>query len=113
MKPSRLGAIIFLMVTVSVPGVAQTTGDRYREKLQPVIEKLMERQQIPGFAAAVVEGNRIAWATGLGVKDLRRKDDPVTTRTLFHMASNTKPFCRHVHHAACRKWQNRPRRAGS
>ena len=37
---------------------AQTTPDRYRDNLQPILDK----------------------------------DDPITTRSLFHMASITKPF---------------------
>jgi CubicO group peptidase (beta-lactamase class C family) len=71
---------------------AQTAPDRYHEKLQPVLEKLIQQQKLPGFAIAVVENNRIAHAHGFGVKNITRKDDPITTRTLFHMCSITKPF---------------------
>jgi CubicO group peptidase (beta-lactamase class C family) len=72
--------------------MAQTAGDRYHQKLQPVLERLIQQQQLPGFAIAVVENNRIAYAAAFGVKNLSRKDDPITTRTLFHMCSITKPF---------------------
>lgn len=71
---------------------AQTPPDRYRQKLQPVLEKLIQRQDLPGFAIAVVEDNRIAYAAGFGVRNMTRKDDPITARSLFHMASITKPF---------------------
>jgi CubicO group peptidase (beta-lactamase class C family) len=72
--------------------IAQTAPDRYHQKLQPVLENLIQEQQLPGFAIAVVQDNRVVYAAGFGVKNLRRKDDPITTRSLFHMASITKPF---------------------
>ena len=66
--------------------------DRYREQLHPLIERALREQEIPGFAIAVVEGQQVAYSAAFGVKRLARKDDPVTTATLFHMASITKPF---------------------
>lgn len=71
---------------------AQTAPDRYHEKLQPLLEKLIDEQQLPGFAIAVVQDNKVAYAAGFGVKNLTRESDAVTTRSLFHMASITKPF---------------------
>jgi CubicO group peptidase (beta-lactamase class C family) len=65
--------------------------DRYQGTLQPWIERLLRREQRPGLAIAVVEGNRVVYAHGFGVKRLG-KDDPITTRSLFHMASITKTF---------------------
>jgi CubicO group peptidase (beta-lactamase class C family) len=44
---------------------------------------------IPGLAAAITVGNRIAWVTGLGAADLERHR-PVTARTHFPIASITK-----------------------
>ena len=75
-----------------VLAVNAQTPDRYHLKLQPVLEKLIQQQDLPGFAIAVVEDNRIAYAAGFGVRNITRKDDPITTRSLFHMASITKPF---------------------
>jgi len=69
---------------------AQTT-DRYQRTLQPWIEQLLQREHRPGLAIAVVEGNHVVYAHGFGVKRLGR-DGPITTRSLFHMASITKPF---------------------
>ena len=67
------------------------TPDRYQGKLEPWIERLLEREHRPGLAIAVVEGNRVVYAHGFGVKRLGQ-DDPITTRSLFHMASITKTF---------------------
>ena len=69
---------------------AQT--DRYQQELQPLLENLVRQQEIPGFSIAVVENNRIAYAVAFGVRNVSRRDDPITTRSLFHMASITKTF---------------------
>lgn len=72
--------------------LAQTANDRYRNKLQPLLEKFIQQQQIPGLAIAVVEDNHVAYAQGFGWKSLDKKRGRVTPLTLFHMASITKPF---------------------
>lgn len=51
----------------------------------------MTDRQLPGVAVGVVHDQRLIWAKGFGYADLDRKK-PITTRTLFRMASNTKPF---------------------
>jgi CubicO group peptidase (beta-lactamase class C family) len=71
---------------------AQPAPDRYRQKLQPVVEKLIQQQELPGFAIGIIENNRVVYAAAFGVRNISRKDDPITTRSLFHMASFTKPF---------------------
>ncbi len=87
-------AIIFalLILLAADPLHAEAVPNRYRAKLEPFIENLIRQQNIPGLAIAVVENNRVIYANAFGLKNLGRKDDPVTTRSLFHMASITKPF---------------------
>jgi len=84
-----LATVLALVVPWTAPK-AQTTPDRYHQKLQPVLEKLVQEQELPGFAIAVVEDSRVAYAAGFGVRNVTGKDDPITTRSLFHMASITK-----------------------
>ena len=71
---------------------AQTAPDRYHQKLQPVLEKLIQQQELPGFAIAVVDDNRVVYEVGFGVRNVTRKAELITTRSLFHMASITKTF---------------------
>ena len=52
----------------------------------------MRQQSVPGLAIGVVVGNKVVYAKGFGLKNLDRKDDPITTDSLFHMASITKLF---------------------
>ena len=46
--------------------LAQSAPNRYRNELEPLIEKLMQQQQIPGLAIAIVENNQIVYARGFG-----------------------------------------------
>ncbi len=50
----------------------------------------MVHHKVPGVSIAVIEGGRIAWARGVGVKEAG-KPDSVTPATLFQAASISKP----------------------
>src|SRR5262245_4937625 len=93
-KPvARLSTILVLVVLWAwVPLPAQTGADRYDQTLRPVIDRLMREQQLPGLAIAVVERGRVAYAAGFGVRNVAHPGEAITTRSLFHMASITKPF---------------------
>ena len=93
----RSAALAIIVGLAAAGGTARAplraqTADRYQATLQPLIEQVLLRQQRPGLAIAVVEQNRVVYARGFGVKRLGSEDDPITTRSLFHMASITKPF---------------------
>jgi tetratricopeptide (TPR) repeat protein len=45
---------------------------------------------LPGFAIAVVENNRVAYAEGFGVRNVTGNKNAITTRSPLHMASITK-----------------------
>jgi CubicO group peptidase (beta-lactamase class C family) len=62
-----------------------------RLQLEPMIEETMRKHQIPGFAIGVVENGEVVYARGFGVAKLG-SNTPITTKSLFHMASVTKPF---------------------
>ena len=78
------------MITVRV--AAQAQSERYRSELQPLIEDFIRQQQVPGLAIGVIQGGQLVYAHGFGVKNLAHDHDPVTPRSLFHMASITKTF---------------------
>jgi CubicO group peptidase (beta-lactamase class C family) len=67
------------------------TGTQLDTKLTPFIEEVMEAYDLPGFAVGVVKENEVVYARGFGYKNIDTKE-PVTTATLFHMASISKPF---------------------
>ncbi|PYQ82124.1 MAG: hypothetical protein DMF99_24700 [Acidobacteria bacterium] len=68
------------------------TDQRYVQQLQPLLEQFVQWQEIPGLAIGIVEGDRLVSAHAFGLKHLERPADPLTVRSLFHMASITKPF---------------------
>ena len=95
--PSMINKLLacFVLIVASVTSVrvaAQAPAERYRNELQPLIEEFVHQQQIPGFAIGVIQDDRLVYAHGFGVKNLVDNHDPVTPRSLFHMASITKTF---------------------
>lgn len=59
--------------------------------LARVLEEERARQHIPGMAVAVVQGDRVVFARGFGVRDLATQE-PVTPETLFAIGSSSKAF---------------------
>ena len=57
--------------------------------LDAYIEKGMADWDLPGLAIAVVKDDAVVYARGFGVRE-RGREEPVTPRTLFAMASNSK-----------------------
>ncbi len=55
------------------------------------ITELMEERNIPGLAVGIASGDKTIYKKGFGVKDLITKA-PVTTKTIFGVASVTKSF---------------------
>lgn len=84
-------AIILATVCLCSQTFAQANPDRYKQQLEPVIKQIMQQADMPGFAIAVVENQKIVYAEGFGVKNLTTRE-PISAQSLFHMASITKPF---------------------
>ena len=61
------------------------------DELRAAIAAILSREQIPGAGIALVEGDRILWAGGIGVAD-RATGRLVTADTLFRTGSLTKSF---------------------
>ncbi|MGD8791311.1 MAG: serine hydrolase [Anaerolineae bacterium] len=60
-------------------------------KLDREIERVFRQSDTPGLAVGVVIDQELVYAKGFGVVNLETGGE-VTPRTLFHMASVTKPF---------------------
>lgn len=71
---------------------AQEAKDRFKEQLEPIIEQAMKQANVPGFAIAIVQNQKVVYAAGFGVKNLTNRSEKITPQSLFHMASITKPF---------------------
>ncbi|MBN1148269.1 MAG: beta-lactamase family protein [Anaerolineales bacterium] len=66
-------------------------GKQLDEKLSDLIQGLLVSCELPGLAIGVVAGNQVVFAKGFGVKSIETRQ-PVSMKTIFHMASVSKPF---------------------
>jgi CubicO group peptidase (beta-lactamase class C family) len=87
-----------LAVALLVPAYALAQSDAGARPADPAfrsldstVASLVRDSQVPGLAVGVVRDGRLVFANGYGVRRLG-SPAPVTTRSLFHMASVTKPF---------------------
>lgn len=55
------------------------------------VETFLHKEQVPGLALAVVQGEEVIYAQGYGVRSVEDAV-PVTPETLFRIASTTKPL---------------------
>ena len=61
------------------------------QSLTPFIEGIMNDFNLPGLAIGIVKEEEIVYAKGFGFENIQTKR-PITTSTIFHMASVSKPF---------------------
>ncbi|HEX8906056.1 MAG TPA: serine hydrolase [Longimicrobiaceae bacterium] len=63
--------------------------DRVRQ-LEAAVPRLLRDGEVPGLAMALVEGGRVVWTRGFGVRNATT-GEPVTEQTVFEAASLSKP----------------------
>jgi CubicO group peptidase (beta-lactamase class C family) len=67
------------------------SAERSLKDFEASIEQIMKDWQVPGVALAIVKDNEVFFKKGFGWRDLEKKL-PVTTNTVFPIASLTKAF---------------------
>ena len=93
----RRAQISYILGSVKVPAIKDVDlNDRTPvpiavnlAALDTFIEDVMQKTRTPGLSIAVVEGDRIVYTKGFGVREVGR-DDPVTPDTLMMIGSVTK-----------------------
>jgi len=84
-----------LLVCLALIGAAPSAVDANDLAHLPSINHLMKgflaRHQVPGAALAITKGHRLVYSQGFGVAD-RNTGRPVSPRSLFRIASVSKPF---------------------
>jgi CubicO group peptidase (beta-lactamase class C family) len=83
----RQSTPVWIPQTPSLRDEAQVIGEL--DKLDPVIERIVETARIPGAAVAIVSGGETVFSKGYGYRDLATKL-PVTPQTVYPIASTTK-----------------------
>ncbi len=66
-------------------------NDEFIQEVDSIIELIQSKWNAPGIAVGIVKDGRILYKKGFGYKNIQTKE-PVTTNTLFSIASSTKSF---------------------
>jgi CubicO group peptidase (beta-lactamase class C family) len=78
----------FLFLLLATGALAKDVDPRAIDR---IVQDTMKTWKVPGAAVAIIQGDRVVYSKGFGVKELG-KLDPVTPDTLFALASNSKAF---------------------
>ena len=90
--PTSLLLLIVLSPFGEHEARAETNAEaRLSSDFEPLVRRLMARDQIPGVAVGVVEHGQLVVARGFGYRDVE-KSLPVTPDTLFALGSCSKAF---------------------
>jgi CubicO group peptidase (beta-lactamase class C family) len=93
-RRNLIGRLLFLIILLApITAVAQGVDplSRLRTELEPKIIEEIQHSRLPGFAIGVVKDGKLIYAKGFGVAKLGG-NQPITSKSLFHMASVTKTF---------------------
>jgi CubicO group peptidase (beta-lactamase class C family) len=93
-----LGVVLVVVAALRLRGSNGTlTGDQavdqskaIADKLDELVPQLLEENDVPGAAVALVGDGEVAWSAGYGLAD-RERGVPVTADTVFQVASLSKP----------------------
>ena len=83
-----LAGVLSILVA---PLASADAPPRNLDELRARIAGVLLREQVPGAGIALVDGERVLWAGGVGVAD-RASRRPVTADTLFRVGSISKSF---------------------
>lgn len=88
----RTWALFFVILLVcSSIALAQSSKSLLKTRLEPLIERTMRIDGIPGLAIGIVKNGKIIYAKGFGVAKMGG-EKPVSTQSIFNLASVTKTF---------------------
>ena len=91
-RMARLLMLLLLVLPVLAPVQAQerTAADKLAG-LDEYINARLKEWKVPGLAIAVVQGDKVVYAQGFGLRDVAAQK-PVTAATLFAIGSTSKAF---------------------
>jgi CubicO group peptidase (beta-lactamase class C family) len=75
----------------STSAMSECPIDEVAEQLRAAVVDAQREHRLPGVMAAIVHGDRAAWAHGVGFADIANRRAP-DTATLYRIASITKTF---------------------
>jgi CubicO group peptidase (beta-lactamase class C family) len=84
----RILPVIFLLLSVTTAGQAQTLSSR---SIDSLVERTLRTFEVPGIALCIIRDGKVIHSKGYGVRSLDTRQ-PVDEQTLFGIASNSKAF---------------------
>src|SRR5262245_42770267 len=92
-RPPLTSSLLIAVLASPLPALADSAEltDRLRKQFEPILDQAIKDHDIPGFVMAVVADGRVVYTLTRGVRRLDGAE-PLHERSLFHMASVTKPF---------------------
>src|SRR5258708_37198492 len=84
-------SLLTLALLVSGYSTPVARGNDAIANLDAFITKALKEYQVPGAAVAVVQGGKVIWLKGYGVRDVT-KPGAVDENTIFQLASVTQTF---------------------
>jgi len=91
MRLLRMSMMAATSVLAMVSTCAQDRATPFRKTFEPVVARTLDDLEIPGLAVVVADRDGVIYRHEWGVQDLR-SPVPLTSRSLFHVASLTKTF---------------------
>jgi len=82
--------LIILLTIVSISSLS-AQQDKRLKGIEKDLNAILEATKAPGFAVAIVEGNKIIYAKGFGYSDYENKI-PADANTLYAIGSSSKAF---------------------
>ena len=83
----RILSVLLLLVTI----YSYAQVDKRLKGIEKQFNSILESTKAPGFAVAIVEGDKIIYAKGFGYADYENKI-AADANTLFAIGSSTKAF---------------------
>lgn len=84
----RIGWLLVAAIGFATPAFAQT-ATASRPELDAIVDEVVARYRLPGLAIGVVEHGEVVYRRGVG-ELVAGSGEPVTSETLFKIASNSK-----------------------
>jgi len=83
--------VVFLLLETFLFSQQFNLSTEKRSQIEYAVHKFMAANGIPGVSVAIVENGEYEWSGGFGMADLENSV-PATSRTLFRLASISKPI---------------------
>lgn len=82
-------AVALLALSAGFPRLGHAGAEPDPQAIDAVVRAAIDRYQLPGIAVGVIEDGKVTFARGYG-ETVSGSGDPITTKTLFKIASNSK-----------------------